>query len=153
MLKYCTRMRYIECGDSITLKLIQLHVHQASPLFPIFGVLSRRIHRHSSVAQDTFTPSIRTNLRLPRTRPGLTSAINTLLAIRILIHSFHMSNSSQYSLISPTRYSLSISALLSTSSFLTQSIRDTPTKLHKHFISRTFSFLLSALLIPHASAP
>ena len=33
------------------------------------------------------------------------------------------------------------------------SIRITPTKLLKHFISRTFTFLLSALLIPHASAP
>ena len=30
----------------------------------------------------TFTPSIQPNLRLPRTRPPLTSAINTLLAIR-----------------------------------------------------------------------
>ena len=49
--------------------------------------------------------------------------------------------------------SLSIPALLRTSSFLTLSIRDAPTKLLKHFISRTFTFLLSALLIPHASAP
>ena len=30
----------------------------------------------------TFTPSIQSNLGLPRTRPPLTSAINTLLAIR-----------------------------------------------------------------------
>ena len=37
--------------------------------------------------------------------------------------------------------------------FLTLSIRDTPTKILKHFISRTSTFLLSALLIPHASAP
>ena len=49
--------------------------------------------------------------------------------------------------------SLSIPALLRTSSFLTRSIRDTPTKLLKHFISKTFTFLHSALLIPHASAP
>ena len=49
--------------------------------------------------------------------------------------------------------SLSIPALLRTSSFLTLSIRDTPTKLLKHFISRTFTFLLSELLIPHTSAP
>ena len=34
-----------------------------------------------------------------------------------------------------------------------QRIRDTPTKLLKNFISRTFTFLLSALLILHASAP
>ena len=43
--------------------------------------------------------------------------------------------------------------LLRTSSFLTLSIRDTPTKFLKHFMSRTFTLLLSALLIPHASAP
>ena len=44
-------------------------------------------------------------------------------------------------------------ALLRTSLFLTLSIRDTPIKLIKHFISRTLTFLLSALLMPHASAP
>ena len=49
--------------------------------------------------------------------------------------------------------SLSIPALLSTSSFLTISIRDTSTKLLKNYISKTFTFLLSVLLIPHASAP
>ena len=38
------------------------------------------------------------------------------------------------------------------SSFRTLSIRDTPTKLLKHFISRTFTFRLLALLILHASA-
>ena len=33
----------------------------------------------------TFTPSIEQNLGLPRTRPPLTSAINTLLAIRSVV--------------------------------------------------------------------
>ena len=42
--------------------------------------------------------------------------------------------------------------LLRTSSFLTLFICDTPTKYLKYFISRTFTFLLSALLIPLASA-
>ena len=32
-------------------------------------------------------------------------------------------------------------------------LRTTPTKLLKHFISKTFTFLLSAPLIPYASAP
>ena len=49
--------------------------------------------------------------------------------------------------------SLSIPAHLHTSSFLTLTNRDTSTKLLKHFISRTFIFLISALLIPYASAP
>ena len=65
-----------------------------------------------------------------------------------------MPKPSQYSLYwDRESNSLSIPALLRTSSFLTLSIRDTPTKLLKHFIPRTFTFLLSALLIPHASAP
>ena len=38
-------------------------------------------------------------------------------------------------------------------SFLTLSIRDTPTKLVKHFISRILSYFLSAPLIRYASAP
>ena len=73
----------------------------------------------------------------------------------ILIHCSHMSKPSQYSLICSTRYSLSIPALLRISSFLTLPIRDfsTSLKLLKNFISRTFTFILSALLIPHASAP
>ena len=69
----------------------------------------------------------------------------------MLIHSFHMSKPSQYSLICSPNF-LPITALLRTSSFLTQSIGDSPTKLLKQFISRTFTFLLSALLIPHGSA-
>ena len=48
-----------------------------------------------------------------------------------------------------------IPALLCTSSFQTLSIRDgdTTTKLLKHFIIRTFTFLHSVFLIPHASTP
>ena len=43
--------------------------------------------------------------------------------------------------------------LIRTSSFLTLFIRHTSTELLKHFISKTVTFILSALLIPHASAP
>ena len=101
-----------------------------------------------------FTPSVQPNIGLPRTRLPLTSAINTLLVIyTVLNHSLHVPKPSQYSLIGSTRYLPSVPALLRTSSFLTLSIRDTPTKLLKQFISRTFTILLSALLIPHASAP
>ena len=32
-------------------KLIQLHMYQGSPLFPIFRALSSNLHHHSSVAQ------------------------------------------------------------------------------------------------------
>ena len=56
-----------------------------------------------------------------------------------------MPKPSQYSLICSTRQLPFYSALLRTSSFLTLNVRDTPTKLLKHFIS--------ALLIRHASAP
>ena len=89
----------------------------------------------------TFTPSIQPYLGLKCTRPPLTSAINTLLAIQyssILSTCPHHLNTLWSALLT---YSLSIPALLRTSSFLTLFIRGTPTKLLKHFISRTFNFL------------
>ena len=101
----------------------------------------------------TFTPSIEPNLGLPRTRPQLTSAISTLLVIRYSSIPYTCPNHLNTLRSALFANSLSIPALLRTFSFLTLSIRDTPTKLLKHFISRTFTFLLSALLIPHASAP
>ena len=97
----------------------------------------------------TFTPCIQPNyLGLPRTHPPLTSTINTLLAIR---YSSILSHAQTISIPSDLLYSLTpflIQLSYATSSFLTLSIRDTPTKLLKQFISRTFTFLLSALLIP-----
>ena len=101
----------------------------------------------------TFTPSIQPNLGLPRTRPPKTSATNTILAIRYssILSTCPNHLNTLWSVLLAN--SLSVPALLRTSSFLTLSIRDTPTKLLKHFISRTFTFLLSAFLIPHTSAP
>ena len=104
----------------------------------------------------TYTPSIQPNLGLPRTRLPLTSPINTLRAIgfsSILSTCPNHFNTLWSALLPYLPNSLSIPALLRTSSFLTLSIRDTPTKLLNHFISRTFTFLLSALLMPHVSAP
>ena len=69
-----------------------------------------------------------------------------------LIHEF-FPHAQTISILSNLLYSLTL-FLIQVSyapvrSFLrTLSIRDTPTKLLKHFISRTFTFLLSALLIP-----
>ena len=58
------------------------------------------------------------------------------------------------SALSDLLYSLTPYSSYPTHLFISNSIhRDTPTKLLKHFISRTFTFPLSALLIPHASAP
>ena len=87
----------------------------------------------------TFTPSIQPNLGLPPTRSPLISAINTLLAIRyssILSTCPNHLNTLWSALLANF---LSIPALLGTSSFLTLSIVDTPTKLLKHFISRPFT--------------
>ena len=67
-------------------KLIQLHMYQGPPLIPIFHVLSLSLHRHS------FTPSIQPNLGLPRTRPPLTSAINTLTVTRCSSILSHMTS-------------------------------------------------------------
>ena len=61
-------------------KLNHLHMHQGSPLLPLFRALSRSIHRHPSADKATFTPSIKPNLRVPRVRPQLTS--HSILAIR-----------------------------------------------------------------------
>ena len=103
----------------------------------------------------TFTPSIQPNLGLPRARSPLTFAINTLLAI-------------QYSSIlsaSPNDLNILWSTLLASSLsifqlfyaavciFPTLSICYNTTKLLKHFISRTFIFLLSSFLIPLVCAP
>ena len=77
----------------------------------------------------TFTPSIQPNLGLPHTRPPLTSAISTLLAIW---YSFILSTCPNHlnTLWSALHAnSLSIPALLCTSSFLTLSICDIPNKL------------------------
>ena len=57
-------------------------MYQGSPLFPIFRSLTRSLHRHSSIAQGHHHTIHPATLGLPRTRPPLTSAINTLLAIR-----------------------------------------------------------------------
>ena len=107
----------------------------------------------SFLSKATSTPSIQPNLGLHHTSPTLTSAINTLMAIRyssVLSTCPNHLNTLWSALLAK---SLSIPAHLRTSSYLTLSIRDTPTKLLKHFISRTFTFLLSALLVPQASAP
>ena len=61
-------------------KLIQLHSYQGSRLFPIFRRAASTVI--PLLPKATFTPSIQPNLGLPRNRPPLTSAINTLLAIR-----------------------------------------------------------------------
>ena len=118
-----------------------------STLFPIFRAFCTAYTVIPLLPKAIYTPSIQPNLGLTRTHSWFTSAINTLLAIRYLSILFTCPNHHN------TTNSLSITALLSTYSFLTLSIHDTPTKLLKHFISRTFTFLLSALLIPHASTP
>ena len=52
-------------------------MYQGSPLFRAASTVIPLLPYKA-----TFTPSIQPNLGLPRTRPPLTSAINTLLAIR-----------------------------------------------------------------------
>ena len=105
--------------------------------------LSRSLHRHSSVAQGhldhpssiipvCLVPTLRL---LPPSTPFW--PYGTHSSRMVLIHSFYMPKPSQYSLIRST---------------LQLPFYSSSTKLLKHFISRTFTFLLSALPIPHASA-
>ena len=136
-----------ECGRTVRnnaglyknccVKLNYQHMHQGSPLFSIFRTLSSSLCRHSSAAHGHLHASIQPNLGLPHTRGHQSPPSHT-----VLILSLHVPKPSQYSLIYSTRQLHSIPVLLRTSSFLTLQIRDTPTKLLKHFISRTFIFLL-----------
>ena len=93
---------------------------QGSPLLPIFRALSRSLDNHSSIAQGhlhTIHPSIQPNLCLPHTQPPITSAINTLLAVR---YTPFFPHAQTISILCDPLY-LSIPALLCTSSFLTLS--------------------------------
>ena len=113
----------------------------------------RSHHRHPSAAQGhlhTFHPT------KPWSAPYPPSAYFCRLhpsSQTALIHSLHVSKPFQYSdpLYSPIPSP--IPARLCNCSFLTLPIRGTPTKLLKHFISSTFTFLLSEFLMPLASAP
>ena len=141
-----------EMSKHCHVKLNHLHMHQGSPFISIFRHCRAASTVNPQLTKATYTPSMQPNLGLPRTRPPLTSAINTLLTIR------YSSTISTYPNQLITFWSallancLSIPALLWSYSFLTLSIRDTPTNLLKHLITRTLTFLLSALLIKHASA-
>ena len=75
----------------------------------------------------TFTPSIQPDLDLPSTRHPLTSSINTHLAIRYSTSLSTCLNHLNTLWSALLANSLSILALLPTSSFLTLSIRDSPT--------------------------
>ena len=106
----------------------------------------------SLLPKATFTPSNQPNLGLPCTRSLLTSAINTLLAIR---YSSILSTCPNHpNILWSTQFanSLRIPALLSTLSFLAISIRDSSTKLlnhisHEHSLSfsQHFSYPLPLL--------
>ena len=128
-------------------------MQKGSPLLPIFPALSRNLHLHSSAAQSN-----------PSRHPSNITSVYPVSAFHLhphqhpsshtaLIHSLQVPKPSPYSPIRSTRqlplYTSSHTHLLIPNSIL----RDSPTKLLKHFISRTFSFLLPALHIPHASAP
>ena len=114
-------------------------MEQGSPLCRIIRVLTV-IHL---LPKATFTTFIQPNLGLPRTHPQHTSAINTILAIP---HSSVLStcpnhlNTLWSALLAN---SISIPALLRTSSLQILSIRDTPTKLLKHFIIHEHSLFFS----------
>ena len=97
-------------------------------------------------------PSSQPNLCLPRTRQPLTSATNTLLAIRYSSILSTCPNHLDIHWSALLVNSLPILALIRTSSFITLSICGTPTKLLKHFISRAFTFF-QHFSYPHACAP
>ena len=105
--------------------------------FPYFTHCCEAYTIIPQLPKATFTTSIQQNLGLPHTHPPLTSAINSLLAM-------------WYSTTWPSNLYTLWSALL-TNSLLLALLHSTI--LRKHFISRIFTFRLSALLILHASFP
>ena len=96
-------------------------MYQFSPLFRSFAHWRAASTVIPLFSKATFTPSIQPNLGLPRTRPPLTSAISTLLAIRyssiLSTCPNHLNTLSFASALLAD--SLSIPALLRTSSFHT----------------------------------
>ena len=135
------------------MKLIQLHMYRALHSFRSFAALTRSLPRYSCCP------------RPPSHHPSSLTSVSLVPALRLLpsttpfwpygTHPF-FPHAQTISILSDLLYS-QIPFLFSSPTqlfiILTLSIRDTPTKLLKHFFSRTFTFLLSALLIPHASAP
>ena len=125
-------------------------MNQGLRLLPIFRGLSRCLHRHPPAVQGyihTIHPILLWYTLYP---PSTYFRRQHPFSHTVLIHSLHVSNPSQYCGI----HSTSIPSLLCTSSYLTRSIRDTPYKLLKHFISRTFCYFpfFSAHIIHHVSA-
>ena len=154
-------------------KLIQFHMHEGSQHSPIFRALPLRVHSHSYVAEGHLHTIHLAQPRSPSSQTSTNFCHQHHSVPTILIHSFHMPKPSQYSLIRSTRQNpsghiygiypffqhaqtisiLSNPTLIRATSFKILSFHDTATKLFKHFISRTFTFLLSELLITRASAP
>ena len=105
--------------------------------------LSRSLHRHTPAAQGHLHTIHSTERQSALCPPSTYFRHRHPSRNTSLIHSLQVSNPSQNSLIYSPR----------TSSFQTLSLSDTPTKQIRHFISRIFTFLLSALLMLHAYAP
>ena len=119
------------------LELNHLHMYQGSQFLSSFRTLLRSLHLHPSDARGHLQHQ--PYLGPPRTY----FRHHTILAMWYL-SVLSTSKPSQYSLINST-CQLPFYSSSSTHSFIPNSI---------HFISRTFTFLLSALFImPHASAP
>ena len=125
-------------------------MYQGSLLFPIFRALLRSLHRYSSVAQGH-----RHTIHASR----LTS-VSFIFAIHLLppstlfwpygTHPF-FPHAQTVSILSDLLYSLTPFLLLRL--FMPNSIHSSHSNQTSKHISRTFTFLLSELLMPHASAP
>ena len=113
-------------------------MHQGSPVLPVFRSASAVIFL---LPKATHTLSIQSNLGLPRTRTPLTSDINTHLVIRY--------SAILCRCVKPIQCSISILALLHTSSFPNLSIRD-PSTNFSHTSPQEHSLSLN-MLIPRAS--
>ena len=115
---------------------IQYMQHQGS--LPILSTLSNSLHRHTPQHKAIFTPSFPITIRPPifNLLPPSTHSVGNhplFPCVQIKL------NKTLWSTLLES--SLSIPALLLTSSLQTQTIRVTSNTLFKHFIWRTFSFV------------
>ena len=114
---------------------------------PHFHALSCSLNHHSSVVQWYLHTILPAQPQFTSYTPSTYFHHQRLLAIQF--SSILSTCPNHLNTLWSALLVLSIPVLLHTSLFVTVSICDTPTKCLKHFISRTFTVFLSALLIPH----
>ena len=122
-------------------------MHQGSPFLPTFRILSLFFHVMTLQPKATFTPSTLTSIyNVPSVHHFHHQHPSSHM---ILIHSLHVSKSSQYSLIHCTHH-LFFQYSSGMHVFIPNQFLTLPQNI-SHLISKRFTLHLKALLIPNVS--